>query len=471
MDVALVRSLVPGLSSAGMRELPARAVRVPKHPLGSAGRHGDDGRSMVPDVLELPAPFGKYTLLKALGHGGTAEVFLARTAGSRTSVVIKRLLPEWTSEVRVVEMLVGEAKVAALLNHPAIVRIHELGREAGQIYLAMEYVPGWDMRALAKAAGRIPPAIAARTALAVAEALAHAHKCTDLEGHPLHLVHRDVTPSNIMVTPTGQVKLIDFGVAKASTQLSLTQPGIVKGKFRFMSPEQIQNKALDGRSDLFSLGVSLYEMTTGRKPFEGSQIMEVFTAILKKSPPPPSQVLPNYPAALEAIILHALEKNRDQRYPDAETMARDLREALPKLRGPSDIGAFARGLAAERPEILPPPERSEPESPPVSVEPPVRELTIINLSLPERDRVPEPEMGLPSLPLDERSEPVAVLPSPSATSADPAWTDAPSMAPQPMRSSRRRRERSRVPLFLGLALLAAATAVGTCLLLLKLVAH
>jgi len=427
---------------------------------------------MLPADVSFPAPFGKYTLLKALGRGGTAEVFLSRDQGARAPVVIKRLLPEWSSEVKLVEMLVGEAKVAALLNHDAIVRIHELGREAGQIYLAMEYVPGWDMRALQRAAGRVPPAVAARIGLAVAEALSHAHACTDLSGRPLHLVHRDVTPSNIMVTPAGKVKLIDFGVAKASTQLSLTQPGIVKGKFRFMSPEQIAGKVLDGRSDLFSLGVTLYEMTTGKQPFAGKQIVEVFKAIQTQEVTPPSQLLPAYPPALEQVILKALQKDRDLRYPDGKAMADDLRVALPQLRGPSDVGAFARALAAERPDILPAPELVELEEPRPTTDietlrvPPRPQLMIINLNVPESARTQEPEPILPLFPVQERSEPMAFLPAMSQ-SAEPAWTSAPPVIPSSPVHARGRdeRERSRWPLLIGLAILVAATAAGTVLLL------
>ena len=429
---------------------------------------------MLPaDDVPLPAPFGKYTLVKALGRGGTAEVFLAHAQGSKALLVIKRLLPEWTSEMKLVEMLVGEAKVAALLNHDGIVRIHELGREAGQIYLAMEYVPGWDLKSLSKAAGRVPPAVAARIVLAVAEALDHAHRCTDLSGRSLHLVHRDVTPSNIMVTPAGKVKLIDFGVAKASTQLSLTQPGIVKGKFRFMSPEQIQGKLLDGRSDLFSLGVSLYEMTTGKQPYTGKQIVEVFRAILDTVPPPPSQVLPNYPKALEAVVVKALAKDRDERYPDAKAMADDLRAALPLLRGPSDIGAFARGLAAERPDLLPPPERVEVEEPAVRTElelvpPPRPQLMIINLPVPESARTSEPEPILPLIPVEERSEPMAFVPAP-AQSADPAWMAAPAVLPSapPRPAVRAKAGPPRWLMLVGLVVLVVASAAGTLFLLSK----
>jgi serine/threonine protein kinase len=351
----------------------------------------------------LPQAFGKYTLLRSLGHGGTAEIFLARHPGHREPVVIKRLLPELSEEVQFLSMLVGEAKVAALLDHPGIVRVHELGKENGLIYLAMEYVRGWDLHALAKVSGgRIPPTIGARIALGVAEALAHAHARTDLNGRPLHLVHRDVTPSNVMITITGDVKLIDFGVAKAQTQLTFTQPGVVKGKFRYMSPEQIEQKALDGRSDLFALGVTLYEITTGERAFDRKQIVDILRAVLRFEPEPPSSIVEGYPKVLEAVVQRALKKDRDQRYLDAAAMAKDLKEAIKGMRGPSDIGAWARDLAVQFPEKLrPPPELTpEPSEAPVSVSqqkpklaPFKPELTLVNLAEPEpapREPTPEP---------------------------------------------------------------------------------
>ncbi|MGC4122764.1 MAG: serine/threonine-protein kinase [Myxococcales bacterium] len=344
----------------------------------------------------LPQTFGKYTLLRSLGHGGTAEIFLARQKGRDEPVVIKRLLPELSEEVQFLAMLVGEAKVAALLDHPGIVHVHELGKEDNLIYLAMEYVRGWDLHALAKVVGgRIPPTIGARIAQGVAEALAHAHARTDLNGRPLNLVHRDVTPSNVMITTTGEVKLIDFGVAKAQTQLTFTQPGVVKGKFRYMSPEQIEQKALDGRSDLFALGVTLYEITTGERAFDRKQIVDILRAVLRFEPEPPSSVVAGYPSVLEAVVLKALQKDREQRYPDAAAMARDLREALKAMKGPTDVGAWARDLAARFPDKLrPPPELTpEPLEAPISVsqkKPKLAEfkpeLTLVNLS--ESEQVP-----------------------------------------------------------------------------------
>ncbi|MGC4118058.1 MAG: serine/threonine-protein kinase [Myxococcales bacterium] len=300
------------------------------------------------------ASFGKYELLATLGSGGMAELFLARERERpELLVVIKRVLPELTEDLRFVEMLLGEAKVASLLDHPGIVRILELGQQDGRVYLAMEYVPGWNTEVLCEAAGgRLPPEVAARIGLAVAEALAHAHRQTDLQGRPLRLVHRDVTPENVMVTPAGEVKLIDFGIAKAATQLAKTAPRVVKGKLRFMSPEQARREPIDARSDLYSLGVALYELSTGVRPFDRPSVGETIDAVSSWDPPRPRQHVLGYPEAIERVVLKALEKEPNERFADAESMARALAAAL----GPGplpDLGGFVRDLAAQSPLALP----------------------------------------------------------------------------------------------------------------------
>ncbi|MBI5545603.1 MAG: serine/threonine protein kinase [Deltaproteobacteria bacterium] len=459
---------------------------------------------MVSLEPSLPKPFGKYTLLRSLGYGGTAEIFLARGPQQTEPLVIKRLLPELSEEPQFLAMLVSEAKVAALLDHPALVRIHELGKEDGQVYMAMEYVPGWDLRALAKVVrGRVPFGVAARIGLALAEALHHAHRRTDLEGRPLHLVHRDVTPSNVMVTAGGEVKLIDFGVAKASTQITFTQPGFVKGKYRFLSPEQIEQKRLDGRSDLFSLGVTLYEVTTGVEPFDREQIVDILKAILRFDPEPPSTLVAGFPPALEAVLMHSLTKDRDQRYPDAQAMANALRQALPHIGGPGDVGAWVRQLAAAHPDRLPPCEEEElgtemvdfPEGEDPSSQERCAELMIVNLpdaverepdhvepwadwlaeplSLRVAEPLPEPPAPLRRPSAMGRNTPAAMAMPPSlGASRAPAWTHAaPSLVAVETASSRRPRRRvASWQVAVGLTLLAGAVAAGTVLVLQYLLA-
>ncbi|HEY3449928.1 MAG TPA: protein kinase [Myxococcales bacterium] len=306
-------------------------------------------------VVQAVVPFGKYDLVASLGRGGMAEIFLAHERGQEELVVIKRVLPHLTTEMRFLEMLVSEAKVASLLSHPGIVRILGLGQEEGQFYLAMEYVPGWNVLNVAKAAGgRVPPLLAASIGQQVAAALSHAHRQTDLEGRPLNLVHRDVTPGNVMVTPMGEAKLIDFGIAKAATQLTKTAPGILKGKLRFVSPEQVRQEPVDARSDLFSLGVSLYEITTGTQPFGCTHAAQTLQAILDFEPPRPRSIIPDFPEDLEEVVLKSLEKHPDDRYPDAQAMADALAGAL--RSGPeADLGAWLRELASRKPDLLPPP--------------------------------------------------------------------------------------------------------------------
>ncbi|MGC4116368.1 MAG: protein kinase [Myxococcales bacterium] len=349
-------------------------------------------------VVQAVVPFGKYDLVASLGRGGMAEIFLAHERGQDSFVVIKRVLPHLSTEVRFLEMLVSEAKVASLLNHPGIVRMLGLGQEEGQFYLAMEYVPGWNVLTVSKAAGgKVPPLIAAAIGQQVAEALSHAHLQTDLEGRPLNLVHRDVTPGNVMATPRGDAKLIDFGIAKAATQLTKTAPGILKGKLRFVSPEQVRQEPVDARSDLFSLGVSLYEITTGTQPFGFTHAAQTLQAILDFEPPRPRTIVPDFPEDLEAIILRALEKHPDDRYPDAKSMAADLMQVVggdPR----TDLGDWLLDLAGRKPDLLPPPR--DPIGETVPLRPPARgntrdkvKVSVETVRLPQ---LSEEEAGTPS---------------------------------------------------------------------------
>jgi len=199
---------------------------------------------------------------------------------------------------------------------------------AGHLYLAMEYIHGKDLRAIIQKSmirGRlIPPAVAVQIAVKICSALQYAHNVRSAHGTPLNIIHRDVSPSNIMVTFDGQVKLIDFGIAKAAGRSSLTLPGTIKGKIRYLSPEQVLGKDLDGRSDLFTLATSLWEATVGRHLFEGSAPVQVYEAVVKGPVVSPARYVPEFPLELERIVMRALAQNRDERYPDAEAMQRDL---------------------------------------------------------------------------------------------------------------------------------------------------
>jgi serine/threonine-protein kinase len=311
---------------------------------------------MAQDPSLYPQRFGNYVLLRKLAKGGMAELFLASVRGGGQRLVIKRVLPSYTSEPDFLKMFLNEARIAAQLSHPNIVQIFDLGLEGEHVFLAMEFVDGFDLDALTRVAGgRLPPDIVAGIGAATCEALHYANHVTDRAGKPLNVVHRDVTPGNVMITRSGVVKLVDFGVAKAAASIDKTRPGVVKGKFRYMSPEQIAFKELDGRSDLFSLGVLLYEVTTGQRPFERKNVLDTVHAITSWNPPAPHTLVPGYPPELSKVILKALEKDRDRRYRSGKEMRQALEAAPGRAVGPPEIAAFVADLARRNPDRLPPP--------------------------------------------------------------------------------------------------------------------
>ena len=224
-----------------------------------------------------------------------AEVLLARQqgiAGFEKLVVIKRILPQLRGDGRFVEMFLNEARLAAALHHPNIVEIYNIDRETEDFFIVMEYLSGEDLRLILRRAKRedfrIPVAIACRIIADAVAGLDFAHSATDTQGRPLGLVHRDVGPTNIMVTYTGTTKLLDFGVAKANVHNIYTKPGTLKGKYGYASPEQVQHHELDSRSDIFSVAVVMWEMLTIRRLFRGDSPGEVLKAVMERQIPPPS---------------------------------------------------------------------------------------------------------------------------------------------------------------------------------------
>jgi len=298
--------------------------------------------------------------------GGMAEVFLARfewARGLEKTVVVKRILPHLAEDPVFREMFFGEAQLASQLNHPGIAQIIEFGESEGTYFLSMEYVDGPSLRALEKAARargeRLPFAPCARIAASCCEALAHAHDLVDPStGEPLHLVHRDVSPDNILISRNGTVKLVDFGIAKAATQTHHTQTGMVKGKVAFMSPEQVRAEALDRRSDVYSLGVVLYEMIAGSRPYEAPSDLSLMNAMLTGVMIPLRTKRPDVPEALERVVNRALQRRREDRYPDCRAMHAELEEALIAGRQPASAFQIAQlveryGDAAQRPDPSP----------------------------------------------------------------------------------------------------------------------
>ena len=298
--------------------------------------------------------YGKYLLERQLAIGGMAEVFLARQhgpAGFEKTLVIKRILPHFANNEQFITMFLDEARTSAKLNHPNLVQIYELGEIEGSYYIAMEYIQG---QSLSKVISRLqeldifmPLHIAAKIIASTCAGLDYAHSFLGVDGAPLNLVHRDISPDNVLVSLDGAVKMIDFGIAKARTSETKTQAGTVKGKFCYMSPEQVTGKRLDRRSDLFSLGIVLYELTTLRKPFgDGADLMTV-TAIVNDPPTHVNEAVEGYPLPLWQIIEQALDKGRETRYSTAHEMQTDLERFIHRqgeFISDRDIGSYIRKL-------------------------------------------------------------------------------------------------------------------------------
>ena len=267
-------------------------------------------------------PFGRYELLRKIAAGGMAEIFVGRLWGEGgffRDVVIKRLFRHFSENDRALRMFQYEARLLAELGHPSIPQVLDLGYADGTWYIAMEYVEGLTVADAWRAGVRLgrlmPMHVAVGIAMQVAEALHHAHLRLDRAGRPLEIVHRDVTPQNVMVTRDGVVKLMDFGVAATAARHD-TEAGTVKGTFSYMAPEQVRGRRVDCRADVFSLGVILYELTTGTRLYRGNDV-QVMTAIVESDAPPPSSRAHDYPPDLEAIVLGALARDETMRIPTA----------------------------------------------------------------------------------------------------------------------------------------------------------
>ena len=292
---------------------------------------------------------GRYEIICELGRGGMAEVLLALDrgpAGVQRLVVIKRILPALAADEKFVSMFLNEARIASNLSHPNIAHIYEVGVAGGEYFLAMEFIHGVDLLALLRTVKRaLRPAHAAHVASRVAAALHHAHNLRNLEDQPLAVVHRDISPQNIRISHEGIVKVLDFGIARAGTDPKTdTQRNIVKGKFSYMSPEQVRSEEVDGRSDLFSLGVVLFEMLTYCRLFKRETPAKTLQAVLRARIPRPSEVVDRpIPEALDRIVARLLERDRDARYGWAREVEADLEAYLRTDPSPTaDLEALLR---------------------------------------------------------------------------------------------------------------------------------
>ncbi|MBK7858284.1 MAG: protein kinase [Archangiaceae bacterium] len=290
--------------------------------------------------------FGKFELVRRLGAGGMGEVFLARSA-DLGQVVVKRILPHLTENPRFLRLFLDETRIAARLSHPNIARIHELGEVGDTWYVAMELVQGKDLRQLLKRmreqGGSIPVPVALFIAREIALALAYAHELKDASGKSLKVVHRDVSPHNIVVSQAGAVKLIDFGVARAANKSVHTASGILKGKFPYMAPEQATAKKVDGRTDVFALGIVLWEMLAGQPLFRGKTDAQTLKAVRACDVVAPSRFDPIVPRAVDKLVLRALQKDPKDRFPTADAMREALEDAMAGMPAPAVV-QFYRDL-------------------------------------------------------------------------------------------------------------------------------
>ncbi len=295
---------------------------------------------------------GDYELTADLRSGGMATLFLGRrlgAAGFQRDVAIKIIHPRLADDEQFRQMFLDEAMLSSRIQHPNVVHVEELGEHEGSHYLVMEYVHGCSLsqlqRALVGRGRRLAPAFAARIAMHVADALHAAHETRDEHGRMLNVVHRDVSPENVLIAYAGHVKLIDFGIAKAYGRRHRTQDGLLKGKFRYMAPEQAYSKEIDRRTDIYQLGIVLWEMLTLRRLFDAEDEVDLLQQVREPRIVAPSSLVARIPPALDAVVLSALDPNPKRRPPDAQTFARMLGKAIPEAHE-VDSGALSSLVVA-----------------------------------------------------------------------------------------------------------------------------
>ncbi|PYQ01193.1 MAG: hypothetical protein DMF83_26265 [Acidobacteria bacterium] len=371
LDLAAIAD--EALGQAPPRPAPAAA---------SASAPAEPGPEEIPaGVAEPVGPgegaYGPYRLLERVAVGGMAEVFKAKRSGVEgfeKVVAVKRILPHLSDNKEFVDMFVDEAKMVAGLTHPNIVQIFDLGRIEKSYYIAMEYVQGRDLRSILRRAReraiRVPLDLCALIASRVCSALEYAHRKKDDRGQPMMTVHRDISPQNILISFEGDVKLTDFGIAKAASKATVTEVGALRGKLLYMSPEQAWGKPMDRRSDLFSLGIVFYEMVTDHKPFLGSSEVSILETVRECKVAPPRSLNREVPPALERVVMKALERDPERRYQDAAEMYRDLEAVMHEAPPPPTAAALARFMETlyeprER-EATVVDEAHEPEAPPAA---------------------------------------------------------------------------------------------------------
>jgi serine/threonine protein kinase len=366
--------------------VPARFQAAPPKPMAATGGSLDLQAVAEGAMKDGPPPaparvpswredrYGPYQLLERVAVGGMAEVFKAKRSGVEgfeKVVAVKRILPHLSDNKEFVDMFVDEAKMVASLSHPNIVQIFDLGRIDRSYYIAMEYVHGRDLRTILRRARekglRLPMDLALRIGRAVAGALDYAHRRRDERGRPIEIVHRDVSPQNILLSFEGDVKLADFGIAKAATKASGTDRGALRGKLLYMSPEQAWGRAIDQRSDLFSLGIVLYEMVTDERPFQPAGTdMGTLELVRECHIRPPREVSPRVTEDVDRVIVKALSRKPEDRFQTAAEMDRALERVLRGRNAPTghELARYLEVLfdREEREEPLPPADVRAPDA-------------------------------------------------------------------------------------------------------------
>jgi serine/threonine protein kinase len=315
--------------------------------------HGARSDLRQPRADDAIKRLGRYQIIGRLATGGMAEVYLALSGdipGFRTLAVVKRILPHLSSNSQFIRMFLDEARIASLLDHPNVVRIVEVGHDGDDYFLAMELVQGKPLSAVLRKAARErkppSPALGAYVVAQAASGLAYAHGLTDGDGRSMGVVHRDVSPQNVLISFEGAIKMIDFGVARAYGRVAHTSPGGLKGKIDYMSPEQASAEEVDHRADVFALGIVLWEILTGKRLFRRDTELATMRAIVDDPIPKPSDVAASVPPELEAIVMRALRKRRDARFATAGEMADALERYALSHDGfsPSQVAGYMKGL-------------------------------------------------------------------------------------------------------------------------------
>ncbi|HSB71533.1 MAG TPA: protein kinase [Candidatus Methylomirabilis sp.] len=338
-----------------------------------------------------PTRYGKYLLLEKLATGGMAQLYRGKIVGVQgfeKIIAIKQILPHLSTEKELVDAFIDEAKLAGLLNHQNIVQIYDFGQIEDSYFICMEYLFGKDLRVIASKSYERQVPLGLQNALYIATricaGLDYAHKLKDFQGKALNIIHRDISPQNIFITYEGEVKILDFGIAKAASQSTITQMGMIKGKVAYMSPEQASGNPIDHRSDIFSAGILFYEMLSGRKMFQGDT-MQILAKVRRAEFDPPEAAIPAMPVTLYRILHQALAKEPSDRYQTCGEMLADLEECMVGLEirpssrtlGEYMKGLFTQEIAAEgdfmrdaaEASARPEPEVAPPAMPPAFQEP------------------------------------------------------------------------------------------------------